>query len=491
MTRLKKLIKTPLVFFFFIHFWLWTLVPLLRQSVPIDSIETVVWGRLGGMGNNKHPPLSGWFGEGAYNLFGGHDFAFYFLSQIFVLLGFIYIYKLARVMLQKRAAVLATMILEGCIYYGFTTAEYNVNVISLALWPMTAYYFYRAMAKNTLRYWVYVGVLVAANVLNKYMCGALFAGMGLYLICTPEGRAQFKHLGLYVSGAVALVCIIPHMIWLYETDFMAMAYMTARGSVETKYTALSHVIYPAKFLLSQAVAVLGVVILFLIGYLKSSKEKRPQETAQKRFLIFVGLLPLLIFAGISAFNGMYLKSMWGTPMVYALGIMLFYFRPYKITDKIFHRMQIGVYVVMGLLALALTVQILMSTSQKYAFPRDKFAHDISADWQNKNGAVPLAYVGGDIWYISNLALYQKDHPRAVVDTYGHPNPFVNIEDVRQKGIVFCAPSAEDVTYYKTGFDTPFDVQTYDFEVRNAFGKTQKYQMYYLIVPPQEGAHAKN
>lgn len=491
MRYVKQILKTPLAIFFFIHFWLWALIPLLRQSVPMDSIETVVWGRLGGLGNNKHPPLSGWFGEGAYNLFGGHDFAFYFLSQIFILIGFIYLYKLARQFISKNAAVLSVMILEGCIYYGFTTAEYNVNVISLALWPMTAYYFYRAMMKNSMRYWAYVGVLVAANILNKYMCGALFAGMGLYLICTPEGRAQFRHIGLYLSGLVAAICLLPHAVWLYQTDFMAMAYMTARGSAETKYAVLAHVIYPAKFLLSQVVATLGTVILFLIGYVKSTKEKRPQETVQKRFLIFVGVLPLFIFAGISMCNGMYLKSMWGTPMVYAIGILLFYFRPYKITDTLFRRTMIGVYVVMALFGTGAILQNLISTSQKYAFPRDKFTADITADWQNKTGGAPLKYVGGDIWYISNMALYQNEHPRAVVDTYGYPNPFVDMNDVRQNGLVLCAPSAAEVTYYKGEFNTPHESQLYEIEVHNAFGKSKKYQMYYLIVPPKEVNHAQN
>ena len=53
------------------------------------------------MGTNKHPPLSGvpaaWF----YDWFG--NAGIYILSQVCVLLGFIYIYKLAKCFLEEKS----------------------------------------------------------------------------------------------------------------------------------------------------------------------------------------------------------------------------------------------------------------------------------------------------------------------------------------------------------------------------------------------------
>ena len=56
--NLKKSLKDhPLVTFCLIYFLLWSLLPLLRQALPMDTIEAVGWGENCTLGTNKHPPL--------------------------------------------------------------------------------------------------------------------------------------------------------------------------------------------------------------------------------------------------------------------------------------------------------------------------------------------------------------------------------------------------------------------------------------------------
>ena len=149
MQSMRNLYNKNLLIFLWTHFVVWFVVPLMRKSLPMDSVEAITWGRYCDFGTNKHPPLSGFPAEWFYQLFG--QAGIYLLNQILVLIGFIFIYKLAKCFLSEGKAVLSVMLLEGVIYYGFSAQEYNVNVVSLALWPLTAYYFLQALNKNTMR----------------------------------------------------------------------------------------------------------------------------------------------------------------------------------------------------------------------------------------------------------------------------------------------------------------------------------------------------
>ena len=69
------------VFFIFVlsHLIVWTLVPsITNNNLPLDTIEALAWGSNLDWGFNKHPPMSAFFSEVFYQIFGAQDWAFYF-----------------------------------------------------------------------------------------------------------------------------------------------------------------------------------------------------------------------------------------------------------------------------------------------------------------------------------------------------------------------------------------------------------------------------
>ena len=83
--------NTSKIFFLFliIHLFIWTLIPsLTNQNLPLDTIEALAWGSNLDWGFNKHPPMSAFFSEVIFQIFGSQDWAYYFLSQIFVIIYF-------------------------------------------------------------------------------------------------------------------------------------------------------------------------------------------------------------------------------------------------------------------------------------------------------------------------------------------------------------------------------------------------------------------
>ena len=118
MTLNKIDIKKLFYFFIVTHLILWTLIPsLTNNNLPLDTIEALAWGSKLDWGFNKHPPVSAFFLEFFYQIFGSQDWAYYLLSQIFILLTFIIVFKFAEeIFKNKSLSLISVFLLEGIFF---------------------------------------------------------------------------------------------------------------------------------------------------------------------------------------------------------------------------------------------------------------------------------------------------------------------------------------------------------------------------------------
>ena len=141
----KKKIFNVFVIFLICHLIIWTLIPSISNiNLPLDTIEALAWGSNLDWGFSKHPPFSAFAVEFVYLIFGNQDWAYYLLSQIFVVIAFIYIWKFSlEIFEDKIYSLISLLILEGIYFYNFITPEFNVNICQLPFWALTIYYFWR------------------------------------------------------------------------------------------------------------------------------------------------------------------------------------------------------------------------------------------------------------------------------------------------------------------------------------------------------------
>ena len=126
----KNNLNKILILFLFVHLFIWTLIPSIsNNNLPLDTIEALTWGSNLDWGFNKHPPLSAFAVEIFYTIFGNQDWAYYFLSQIFVVTTFFIVFKFSEDFLKNPIlGLISILLLEGVYFYNFTTPEFNVNV---------------------------------------------------------------------------------------------------------------------------------------------------------------------------------------------------------------------------------------------------------------------------------------------------------------------------------------------------------------------------
>ena len=135
MTKEKNTFNVFLLFLF-LHAMAWTLIPSLSNiNLPLDTIEALAWSSNLQWGFLKHPPLSGFAVEAVYRLLGNQDWAYYLLSQIFILSSFIIIWVFSKDFFKSQTSrLISILLLEGIYFYNYTSPEFNVNVCQIPFW---------------------------------------------------------------------------------------------------------------------------------------------------------------------------------------------------------------------------------------------------------------------------------------------------------------------------------------------------------------------
>lgn len=475
-------IKQKFILFLLGNLLLWSLVPLLRQSLSMDTQEALVWGKYCFLGTTKHPPLSGWIAYGFWNLFAHWDGAMYLLSQIFVALGVVYIYRLAREFVSETKAVMAALLQFGIIYYNYSTPEFNVNVISVALWPLCVFYFWRGYTTDKWSDWLLFGLFAGLNLLNKYVGGLLLAALGVFVLLRPK---LLKNPRLYTSGLVCLAVIAPHLWWLWQNDFVPFDYLLHRSSGGKMTSAWRHLFYPLKFIGAQVLFSAAALLTYGVFWHKSNKEKFSGTHDKSVFLLLVGFLPLAIWIMLSLFSGNALKSMWGFPCLFTVGIMLFYFLPFHCGVCQQRRFYKTMAVWTMLFAIAYGAQCIITTSQRYQTDVKAVAVEFAQKWA-EHTEKPLQYVGADVWFGDIMALYGAHEIKPMIWLSPKNNPWFDKADFEKSGALLIATSAGEYAEYQQMYGAMVSApQILTLEFKNYFGKTATKDILYGFYEPWE------
>ena len=306
------------IFFIFAlsHLIIWTLVPsLTNKNLPLDTIEALAWGSNLDWGFNKHPPISAFFPEIFYQIFGAQDWAYYLLSQIFVLIAFYFVFKFAyEIFGNIKLSLISVFLLSSIYFYNFTTPEFNVNVCQLPFWSLVVYYSWKIYQSKEIKFkdCFLIGLFGAIGFLSKYLFIYLLFSIALlfiYLIYFKKiKKFDFKYL---ITLEVFIVLLIPHFVWLYNNDFITIFYGLKRTGLEGS-GILDHLKYPIIFVLKQT----GILIpfFFLIWLLvKKIKFKINLKDKKFLFLLFINILPIFLMFITSMITGSKIRTMWMTP----------------------------------------------------------------------------------------------------------------------------------------------------------------------------------
>ena len=472
-------------------FVVWSVVPLLRLSLSMDTQEAIVWGKYCLWGTTKHPPFSGWAAYWFYHLFADSDKVMYALSQIFVILGVVYIYKLARCFLDEIKATAAAALQFGIIYYGYSTPEFNVNVISVGLWPICAYYFWCGYTRNRWSDWLLFGVFVGLNLLNKYVGAMLLLALGIFALSDKSIGRLSKNIKVYAAAGLAVLLILPHIYWLWQNDFVSFNYISSRSHGGEITSFWRHVIYPLKFIFAQILFAAPALLTFAwLWHKNKTADSAQKSVTQRRFVFCTAVVPAALFALICLVSGNAAKSMWGFPCLFMWGIALFYFVPIKISAETANKLLNTMFVWVSLFALAYGVQCAVTTSQRYRTDVRQTAAQFEQIWAQHTDK-PLKYVGADVWFGDIVALYSSHEIKPMIWMNPQNNPWFKRDDFEQSGALLIATDAGEYAKYRQMYGKAVSApQKMMLEFKNYLGKTKTKEILYGFYEPWEVENAE-
>jgi len=398
--------------FIIVHLTLWTLVPsLTNNNLPLDTIEHLAWGSNLDWGFNKHPPVVAFFLETFYQIFGAQDWAYYLLSQIFVVIAFIVVFKFAEELLKnKTLCLISVLLLEGVYFYNFTTPEFNVNVCQLPFWALCVYYSWKLFDKKeiSVKDCILLGIFAAIGFLSKYLFIYLLIAIDLlffYVIFIKKYKKfDFRYL---VSLEVFIVLLIPHLIWLTNNDYVTITYGLTRTGLENS-SLLDHIIYPLIFLGKQ----IGILIpLFVMSFflIKKIKFKIFLKDKKLLFLIFINLAPVGLMFLTSILTGSKIRTMWMTPFYLFLGVLIVYIFQTQINLKRLNGFILAFLILFIFSPLAYAYISITETEKRTDYPGKEIAIKVQYAWNNDHKE-PINVVLGDEWGAGNLSYHLKSRP---------------------------------------------------------------------------------
>ena len=403
----KKNLRNLFYIFLTTHLIIWTAIPsLTNNNLPLDTIEALAWGSNLDWGFNKHPPMSAFAVEIFYQIFGPQDWAYYLLSQIFVIISFFVVFKLAEEFFENKVyCLLSVLLLEGIYFYNFTTPEFNVNVCLMPFWALTVLYLWKGFKDNKTVDWLLLGLFAGFGFLSKYLFIYLGIAIDVFLLyMIIKKKINFKCL---ISFIPFLIVLLPHLVWLSENDYITITYGLHRtGTGEQNF--LDHIIHPLIFLGKQ----IGILIPFFVMFLFIvSKLKAKFNFNDKKliFLLVINIFPIILIFLTSMIMGIKIRTMWMTPFYLFFGVLIIYIFQSQIDLKKLKSFLSAFLILFVFSPFAYAYISITETDKRTDYPGKEIAQKIQLEWNN-NFEDPINVVFGNEWNAGNLSYHLNSRP---------------------------------------------------------------------------------
>ncbi|MDI9348851.1 MAG: glycosyltransferase family 39 protein [Candidatus Symbiobacter sp.] len=419
----------------------------VQPTLPLDVIEQLGWSRDLEWVYFKHPPLPAAILAALMAVSGFNLNLAALAAPLSSALAMGLVYGLARRMLDPWRALIAAALLEGVIYYNYTALQFNHDNVQLPIWVGLAWCGHVVWRDNRGYFWL--GLLAGVGILAKYAVVMMFLALGLAFLLTQNGRERLRNWrGLALAAMGFLLLLIPHLYGLWRINFTPFEFPLQRSQFAAHW--YNHFIYPAQFLASQGLAVLGMVLLSALFWLKqrgaaSSNQKAGDiapvaiRPADKIYVTLVAFAPFGLCLLTEMGVGVKFRDMWGTPM-FSLGglwvMMMTAHRPIPVS-----RLRAFALWVVALMGLAMAAEIatirlspaIRGQGDHMHYPHAKVVTTMRQRWDQIVPGQKLDVVVADFWTGGLFATYDRDHPSVMLEGQAQKSPWITKERIARHG----------------------------------------------------------
>ena len=394
----------------------WTLygsIAKSSQDLHPDMVELISWSRDLSLGYPKHPPLGAWLVRLWFSAFPLNDWSFYLLATLMPTLALWIFWRLSADYLDIEKRLFGLALLMVMPFYNFHALKYNANTILMPLWAATTLAFLRSYRGCSASYGALAGIAAALSMLAKYWSVFLLAGLVAAALIDPRRRTYFRSAAPWVTVIVGFAVLSPHLVWVYQHDFISVQYAIARHEAHSVNSGLGDVfLYFADTIGYGAAPVLLLFVLMRPSRATIAEMVWPSNR-ESRLVAAAFWGPLLLPVVGTLAVGTAPTALWSMPAWTLLPVLMLLPRAVKVETRMLQVM-LGVVVAESLIILIAAPGIAFAIHQLGVKPPAAHGRLLAADTEHAWRQVtsqPLRFVGCDV--ADEVVTYAKDHPRAL------------------------------------------------------------------------------
>jgi 4-amino-4-deoxy-L-arabinose transferase-like glycosyltransferase len=421
-----------------LHLILWFLLPsLLMENISLDMAEGLAWGKEWRLGYEKDPPLWPWMSEFMAVLSFKSVWSQYLASQLCIGTVFFAVWRLGRRITTLENAALGVLLLEGIFYFNYVTPEFNDIVMQMPFAALFGWLFHRCLVENKHVDWILCGMVIGLGTLSRYSMGAYIVPLILFAVLHPLTRRRIFSAGPWLMAVTAFLVFLPHLYWMFTTNFVSIEYVGRRAPVATQ--ALKFATQVLSFVAVQvavAIPLIAMSVALFFWRRRIILVPAVQENFDRLFLVVLALGPAVFSIALSIATLRPPRHMWGAPLFCFLGLLIAVWVKPELNPQRWRKFAIGWLAALcfPMLMFGLDQRFhtaLTGSDNRAHYPGQVLGMEVTKRWHALTGK-RLDFVVGDTWHAGNVAFYSADRPSVYFNQYQH-NPWSPIEDIRSAG----------------------------------------------------------
>jgi len=385
------------------------------QGLHPDMTEMLAWSRDLAWGFDKHPPLGAALVWLWFQVFPVAEWSFYLLAMAMPALALWIVWRLSANYLDAEKRVVGVALLTFVPFFNFHALKYNANTVLLPLWAAATFVFLRSYRTRSAGWAALAGVAAAACMYGKYWSVVLLAGLAIAALIDRRRAAYFRSPAPWITVAVGLLALAPHLAWLQEHDFTPLTYAAYVHADKPLGDSLISALGYLAGSLGYAAAPIAIVLLVARPSRATILDMLWPAERERRLAAAAFWAPLLLPAMIAPLARTDITSLWSMSALTLLPVLLLSPPAVAIGEACTRRILAAAA---ALPLVALIAAPIIAVAVQYAGPPPasaqarSLADEIERLWHARSPQ-PLRFVGGDIEIADAVAAYAADAPRVL------------------------------------------------------------------------------
>ena len=204
------------------------------EMVP-DEAYYWLWSKHLAASYRDKGPAIGWIIALGTKLFGNTVFGIRFFAVVLSTGTSALLFLLARRMYDDRVALWCVVLASVIPMMAVGSILMTIDSLSVFFWALAVLIFWKAIHRDKISDWFWLGLVVGAGFLAKFTNGVQLGCIGFFLLWSKEHRPLLFSRKMVVLGAGFGLCILPILWWNMQTGWVHAIALHSRSGVKSSF----------------------------------------------------------------------------------------------------------------------------------------------------------------------------------------------------------------------------------------------------------------